>query len=327
MSQYQKIFCEEVFNTLQEQSAESLQKTLGKKNWKKAMLESGFLMVDILKLEYPHKEALTNLAISIFKEMYPIIEDAGIEIEALMVEFSDLNIPQNENEEHIDQQDIDVIAINKRRIINSITQGASMKGSHCFLMYKESLDGIHKKLITQYKKILNLSYGIYDSDEAIKMMLELMAHNLSFQGGESEATEEESGALKITAKATTFPILLQELIKGLYEILSLHGFSIDSKKNQEIVSKADQTIYEIEDFRYGKFIYDAIHQHYINSNIDDNRVRELFFTKVYSLNENEFFDFVENSIVRTMTPEQNKWIQETLSRIQIEMKQRDIQLI
>lgn len=324
MSEYKKIFSQEAFKVLKQESRDSLQKLLGKTSWKKAMIDSGFLMIDILELEYSHKENLTALAVEIFKEMYPIVKDAQIEIEASIVQFEDLNIPQNDNKNLTEPQHDNDLSIHKRRIINSVTQGASMRGSFSFLMYKEHLDKIHKKLITHYKKLLNLSYGIYDSDEAVTMMLQLMSYNLGFQGGESEVVEENSGVLKIKAKATTFPILLQELIKGLYEILSLHGFSMDAEKNLEIVAQADQVIYEIEDFRYGKFIYDAIHQHYINSNIDDNRVRELFFTKVYSLNENEFFEFVENSIVRTMTLEQEEWIQETLSNVQLEIQKQDI---
>ena len=48
--------------------------------------------------------------------------------------------------------------------------------------------------------------------------------------------DEDSEKFIIKAQAICFPILLQEIIKGLYEIISLEGFTSDPEKNKNIVN-------------------------------------------------------------------------------------------
>jgi hypothetical protein len=139
-------------------------------------------------------------------------------------------------------------------------------------------------------------------------MLAAIAQGAKMQGGESEMEyDDENDQFIIKAQAMCFPMLVHEIIKGLYEIVGTEGFGSDKEKNQSIINAVDKVSNEPEDLRYGKFIYDAINDIYISSDVDDPRVRELFFAAVYKLSDNEFFPFVENAINNSLTSSQKRW--------------------
>jgi hypothetical protein len=178
------------------------------------------------------------------------------------------------------------------------------------MLFKEYIDQINPELVGKYSEILKLVFGTYDDDNAIAMMLAAIAQGAKMQGGESEMEyDDENDQFIIKAQAMCFPMLVHEIIKGLYEIVGTEGFGSDKEKNQAIINAVDKVSNEPEDLRYGKFIYDAINDLYISSDADDPRVRELFFASVYKLSDNEFFPFVENAINNSLTSSQKRWVE------------------
>jgi len=173
-------------------------------------------------------------------------------------------------------------------------------------------------------KYLRLSFGIYDNENAIALMLSLLAQGQKAQGGESEMEyDEENDQFVIKARAICFPMLVHEIVKGLYEIVGTEGFGPDKEKNQAIVGAIDKLSNEPRDLQYGKFIYDAISALYNESDIDDPRVRELFFAEVYKLIDDEFFPFIENAINGTLKPLQKKWAMDTMRDIKRDLMKDD----
>jgi len=77
----------------------------------------------------------------------------------------------------------------------------------------------------------------------------------------------------------------------------------------------DKLSNEPRDLQYGKFIYDAISAIYNQSEIDDPRVRELFFAELYKSSDDEFFPFIENAINDELTAAQKKWAVDTMKDI------------
>jgi hypothetical protein len=135
--------------------------------------------------------------------------------------------------------------------------------------------------------------------------------------------DEENEQFVIKAKAICFPMLVHEIVKGLYEIVGTEGFGSDKEKNQAIVGAVDKLSNEPRDLQYGKFIYDAISKLYNESNIDDPRVRELFFAEVYKLTDDEFFPFIENVIANKLQPLQKKWAKDTMNDIASDLGKDD----
>jgi hypothetical protein len=77
------------------------------------------------------------------------------------------------------------------------------------------------------------------------------------------------------------------------------------------------------DLQYGKFIYDAINKIYIESDINDARIRELFFSKIYTMPETEFISFIENAINDELTPIQKNKAMNDMKRIEALLKKKD----
>jgi hypothetical protein len=155
-------------------------------------------------------------------------------------------------------------------------------------------------------------------------MLAMLAQGQKMQGGESEMEyDEENEQFVIKARAICFPMLVHEIVKGLYEIVGTEGFGADKEKNKAIIGAVDKLSNEPRDLQYGKFIYDAISKLYNESNVEDARVRELFFAEVYKLEDGEFFPFIENAINDELTPSQKQWAIGTMRDIERDLRKDD----
>ncbi len=222
----------------------------------------------------------------------------------------------------------------KRRIINGITQGAAVRGSGMFVLFEEYLNDIDERLLEKYKNLMKYIWGTYDDEGSIAQLLNALAAGHKPATGTSkvrfykkdnlnESEDEAPTQIVIEATGICFPILVHEIIKGLYEVLSLHGFGSDTKQNDRVVSNVDLLKNEPRDIQYGKFIYDALSKIYNDSNVNDSRVREYFFVDVYKMESDKFVEFIENAINNKLTPDQKRWANNTIDEIYNDLKQDD----
>ena len=321
--EYEKIFKPETMALLKGKSGESLRDTLGTKDLQQVVRRSAELVPEIIEAEDGYRDHLELLAADIVTKAYPIIDYANIKIDAKIVPMGDLKIPEEEDEVPADQAPPEAEQA-KRRIINGITQGASIRGSFAFLLFRDYLDAFDEDLVAKYNEILKLSFGIYDDENAIAMLLAMIAQQQNSAGGSSEMVyDEDEEQFVIKARAICFPMLVHEIVKGLYEIVGTEGFGADKEKNQAIVNTVDKLSNEPNDLRFGKFIYDAISDIYNDGNINDPRVRELLFTEIYKLSEEEFVPFIENAVNNTLTPQQKKWAADTMRDIKDDLRKDD----
>ena len=321
---YEDIFSPETIASLKGKSGQSLRDMLGNKNLMSALGDTQKLLDNVIEAESDYHIELPMIAEIMAREAYPILDYSNIKIDAKIVkDQAGLELPSpSENEEPVDAADVPMAS--KRRIINGITQGAAVRGAFAFLLFKEHLDDLNPALVEKYNEMMKLVFGIYDDEDAIAMMLAMLAQGQKQGGGSSEMTYDvENEQFVIKARALCFPMLLHEIIKGLYEIVGTEGFGLDSEKNKEIIDKVDTLQNEPEDFRYGKFIYDAISNLYNESGINDARIREIFFTEVYKLEDNEFFPFIDNVINNKLTPAQKKWAIDTMKDIESDLAKDD----
>ena len=325
--EYEDIFSPETMAALKGKSGESLRNFVNDKDVRQIMTEQMRLINEIKKAESDYHIELAMIAEIMAREAYPILDYANIKIEAV-IEPDNMTPPnQDENEESIENLDTPDEQTKKRRIINGITQGSSIRGSFGFLLFREYLDDLNPELVEKYKDLMKNIWGMYDNEDAIAMLLAMVANRSGTSGGESNMyynTKEDRFVIK--ARAICFPILLHEIIKGLYEIIGTEGFGADNEKNKEIIGKVDKLSNEPRDLQYGKFIYDALSNLYNQSNIEDARVRELFFAEVYKLDDNDFFPFIENIINNKLTPAQKKWASDTMKEIEVDLKKDDTEL-
>ena len=322
--EYEKIFSPKTMTALKGKSGESLRQMLGNKDLMQTLMRSQALLGEIIQAEDGYRDELEMVAAQMVTDAYPIIDYANIKIDGKIVGMGDLDIPQGGGGEvSIDNTPPEAEKA-KRRIINGITQGASIRGAFGFMLFKEYLDQLSPELVEKYNEILKLAFGIYDDENAIAMMLAALAQGQKMQGGESEMEyDEENEQFVIKARAICFPMLVHEIVKGLYEIVGTEGFGADKEKNQAIVGAVDKLSNEPNDLRFGKFFYDAISKLYNESDIEDARVRELFFAEIYKLGEDEFFPFVENAVNDELTNDQKQWAVNTMKDIEKDLKKDD----
>jgi hypothetical protein len=468
--EYKDFFSPATLEKLNKKSAENLKAMIGDKNLMQTMMSSQQLLSQIAKAETPYKQQLEKLAVNMVKELYPIIDQEGIVLDAKIGSITDVGSELDEikvstpraflpgekvlydktivrlsknpdryskeengkihyliddpktgqrfytTDKYIKRLPIkeNISPESRRRIINAITQGAALRGAFAFYLFKEHLDEIDPSLVEKYNQIMKNSFGIYDDENAIAMMLSLLAQGQKVAGGSSKVivkeikinkpgikypkyikgieefekdhpdldinkitkkiysngytgTEEDTieyydggfdllkngksyfativgdtieimdenippqyqyineaeSGITIRARAINFPMLVHELIKGLYELISLQGFKGDKASNQAVVDKVDLLKNEPSDIRYGKFIFDALNDVFVNSNYDDPRIREFFFQEVYQLDDTDFISFIENSINDQLTPSQKRWVESTLKSISLDLRDDD----
>jgi hypothetical protein len=340
--EYSDIFKDpETLSGVERRNAETRARLLGNDSLRQIMQKSGVLISQLAQAEAPYKTELENLAVEMVKQMYPIIGEYNIEIEATLGESQlppkDDNEDEEEEEDGIeqpqipsqDQPDLKNDEVAKRRLINAITQGASIYGS-LDKPFIDFLDDVDDNLLQRYSAVLsNLEdsvtkygdslkkvFGIFYDKEAVAMLLAMLAGNpggaaASGKGGESEADFDDDGNLKIRATGIIFPFLVHEIIKGLYEIISLQGFTKDASTNADIAAAADKLEHEPEDFGTGTHILADLKALYTGANVRDKISFELFLANLYREDDAAaFVAFIENLLNNRLTSSQKQWAED-----------------
>jgi hypothetical protein len=332
---YEKIFSPQTLDDLKNKSREALN----------TVKQSGItprdlmaLLPQIQRIESQNREELEDLAADILKQLYPVINDLNIELDLEIQDTVNLT-PQDEEEKEEDEINLEATTVpeedqedfeeQKRRVINSITQGASIRGAFGFLMFREAVDKFSPSLYDAYNKVMKATFAQFDDENVIAMMLQMLAMQGGGGdqgGGEVKAEwDAENDKFKIVARALNFPMLLHEGVKGLYEIVSLQGFTRDEVRNKQTVATVDKLAFEPEDMRYGKFIFDALRDLY-NENYsgNDDRVREYLFAEIYKLEAKDFLDFIERLINDALTSNQMNWVKRQIGNIVDDLQADDV---
>ena len=348
--QYKDIFKNpETIQNLKSKSVTSRERMLGNERLMQILQRSKVLIDQLAQDEAPYKAELEKLAVDMVKKMYPAIDEFDIEIEASL--GNDQLPPSSPSEEEemdfpsIDLPSTDIMndEVAKRRLINAITQGASIRGAldkpfinflnevpeNLLDSYSETLSGIENS-VDKYGETLKKVFGIFHDEEALAMFLAMLAGGSGGgdKGGESEAEfDKEEGKLKIRATGIIFPFLIHEIIKGLYEIVSLQGFTKSKKTNQAVADTADKLEYEPEDFAFGTHIQEVLEKLYNEASIRNKISFELFLANLYKEDDAKaFIEFIENLINNKLTSSQKRWALNYMEPTPDEENDEDISL-
>jgi len=191
-------------------------------------------MQQIIGIQMRNKEDLEQLAIKLVKEEMGIPEGAmQFKAELVMQPMGAAEGMQSEpelpSEEEVEEFMGDMENFNlersKRRFINSLIQGAAFKGGHMYVLVSRELNEMDPRLLNLYgvsQALMEHAYWIFPDMEG-------MAGGGGGQMGQSEV-DEETDPPTVKAKALTFPLLVHELVKGVYEIFGTHGLPDDPKQ-------------------------------------------------------------------------------------------------
>lgn len=185
-------------------------------------------------------------------------------------------------------------AIEKRRFINSLIQGASYLYANVMGLYIEDIDKINRELIPLYRKITIINdYLLFTKEEE-------MTDDKPMQGSYVE-THLGNGDERttITAQGIIFPLLLQETIKGMFELFSAHGLPKDINKAKYVIKKSDFVLAEPWDLRLGVGLWKKIF-----GRIQDTNMIPYMFTNLIKQPTEEFADSIREILSSTAKGEE-----------------------
>ena len=216
------------------------------------------LIVQCQKLEKENVNALEKICFDCIDELFEIPEDT-IEIEGKLVSKID-----NDNErlvpEKIEDFSFDSIddmnnlssEIYKRRMLNCLIAGASMYYMKNFKPYFQKIFEINPDLPALYKKILNLN------DILLYLSKDKLSDDNNDGGKVDVNISSGNNMVSIKAEALLFPILLNEIIKGILELAISHGLPKNREKAMYVIGKSDFKLAEVWDMRIGCPLWEII---------------------------------------------------------------------
>jgi hypothetical protein len=282
----------------------------------------------LMMIQVQNKEQLENLAVELVRKEMGIPEDA-MQFDAKLVTQPMAPAegmqeePELPSEEEIEEFMGDVETFDmeraKRRFINSLIQGAAFKGGHMFQLVSREINDINPQLMNLYtvsQALMEHAYWLYPDMEG-------MAGGGGGQMGQSEV-DDETDPPTVKARALTFPLLVHELVKGVYETFGTHGLP-DDPRQQEMILKAEDTLpAEIWDSRLGPIFWEKFVEAYpIDILMDEDKkvIQHYLFMRFSQLNAEEFLKVAK--LILSSDPRGKKVIEDMVRDITIELRDQE----
>lgn len=197
----------------------------------------------IMRIEATHEDELIELAKTITCKIWHIPEEMLDGRLTGDVEENEAGVALGDEED----QEIDDTTrkhINKRLTLNAMTHGSAI---HAMLSLHHAIDkeieAIDPRLLKLYDQIASGSHGTYWLIDIPAVFAQLGAMAV----GSAKVTypEEEDGEPIIQARGIIFPVLAQEMNKGVAELLSHHGLAdLDEPTTKTVLQHADDIKHE-----------------------------------------------------------------------------------
>jgi len=193
----------------------------------------------IMQKEAPHKQQLEELAKDITVRIWGIGKDL---LEAKLTQ--DMSTPGESDEDQDEDEEAQEISpelrgqINKRVTLNTMTQGAAvhqMMSMH--FLIDEAINRIDPELLDLYTKIAKGAVKVYWMINFAQMAEQMLKQ----QKAGVEYVDWSGDQPTVVGKAFIFPILAQELSKGVMELLTVRGHSnLDPETQKAVIQHADK---------------------------------------------------------------------------------------
>lgn len=321
--------------------AGSTQALRGRNAFQTLMMSAMRMMQNIAMIEMQNKEYLENLAVELVqKEMG--IPEGKINFEAELVPMGTIRAArdmQGEAEDYTEEDIKDAFEDNteeledfvdafekfdmekaKRRFMNSLIQGAAKKGHYMFELVRNELDGVSPQLSNLYglsMATLDYLYWLYPED-----MVMQMAGSGQGQAGQEEV-DLQTDPPTVRAKASSFPILVHELLKGVYDILGSHGLPDDPRQSEMVLGSEDTLTAEVWDIRLGPIFWEKFLEAFPDKLFEDDQkmIRNYLISRFSMLSAEEFLNI--SKLVLAGNPRGNKFIKDLVDGIVSELQQQE----
>jgi len=277
----------------------------------------------IVRTETQHREQLENLAIELIKKEMGLEDDDFI-FDAKIVGMGEIDTDDFNREEPGEQQpemnevDVEIDLFNdlqtldlekaKRRLINTMIQGASKKGHYMYHMVADKIREItgSDALINQYGVLMSVNDTLY-----WQMSDDMMQAMMGGGGGEpqvggKESVDRNTDPPTIHVRAVNFPILIHELIKGVMEVVAIQGRPKDEEGQEvdfsDIESSEDTLEKEMWDLRLGPAIWNRVRSQFPEETLieeDKYRLQLLLFSHIIQKSAKDFLVLMKEVLSNT----------------------------
>jgi hypothetical protein len=198
----------------------------------------------------------------------------------------------------------------KRRMINSLVQGAAFKGGHMYVLVSNELNRLSPELLNLYgvtQSLMEHLYWLYPDMEG-------MAGGGGGQMGQSES-DPETDPPTIKAKAFTFPLLVHEIVKGIYSLYGDQGLPNDPVQRSMVVGAEDTLPAEIWDSRLGPIFWEKFRDSWPDKlyEEDQRHLQQYLFMKLSQLEAKDFITLAK--AIMEDKPEAKKVIDRMVNEI------------
>jgi hypothetical protein len=287
----------------------------------------------IKRVEIQNQEYLENLAVDLVKKELGIPEGQlqfdvelvsgmmgaaeGMQTQAEEPDEEEVEDAFKEGEEHqeeiedfMDSMEKFNLEKAKRRMINSLVQGAAFKGGHMYTLVSDEINRLDPNLLNLYgvtQSLMEHLYWLYPDMEG-------MAGSGGGQMGQSEP-DPETDPPTIKAKAFTFPLLVHEIVKGIYSLYGDQGLPNDPVQRSMVVRAEDTLPGEVWDSRLGPIFWEKFRDSWPDTLYDDDKrhLQQYLFMKLSNLEAKDFINLAK--AILADKPEAKQVIQRMVDEI------------
>ena len=223
---------------------------------------------DVKTFDHKNKELILGMVETYLDENFGVCENLDFEYELV----EDINEELSEVEE-VKYKSLDEYKdinkhINKRIILGSIIDECANYFTCKFNGYNENILNEDPKLPIKYNKLVNgsnyLSLGDLENDN-----FKTSTHNLDISGDKP----------LVMVKATMFPSMLKETIKGMFNTILLHGLPKNKQVQEYILNKVEEHKNSI----YGYTLWDRL-----KNKVKNNKDLPKLFYQMNKMGNDEF---------------------------------------
>lgn len=267
------------------------------------------------KIEKDNIQALEELSYKIITEMFDIPSDT-LKMEGKIVNKIDTSterlVPEKtEGFSFDDIEDMNYLSgeIYKRRMLNALVAGASMYYMNYIGNYIKEIFEINPDLPSLYKKMID------DNNLLLYISKDTLNTKETTDGGKVDVTISSKDEYPIIkAEGLLFPILFEEIVKGILELAISHGLPNNVEKAKYVIGKADFKIAEVWDMRLGYALWKLIQDEISECGYDILEIGINFFLMELSqMDTEEFNSTLKEIFARTKKGKRN--IDEIVQRI------------
>lgn len=251
------------------------------------------------RLEEPIRPELEKICNNVVVKIFGIPENA-VEIKCELIE----NIPPGEQfhitpdtDEGYEYEDVTEMEnsdsdISKRRIVNALAYGAANRmAEQAGRLWVNEVFELNEELPHLYSKIMKINeYLVFNTDVKIKDK----SHK---QGGAVKVTLTHEGEIaSIHSRGIIFPILMQETVRGVADIIASYGLPDDMGAAERIMNIADALENDPWNMRMGPIMWDAV-----CSSVDKFETENFpyFFKELVSVPSADFQTLMKNVFAGT----------------------------